>query len=164
MSDKKEIVRFYQMMRLVDKEALHLEQVTHRFFDNQPSFTLEWLAEKLLSTQGIDQLESFTAKFSRLQDTLGDKLLPHFLKLAAEPVGTAIENLNRAEKLGLIPDAQLWLGARQLRNLLIHEYIEDLTVLKESLEQAKAVVPVLIKVAENIKTYAQKIELELNPQ
>jgi hypothetical protein len=32
MSDNKEIVRFYQMMRLVDKEALHLEQVTHRFF------------------------------------------------------------------------------------------------------------------------------------
>jgi uncharacterized protein with HEPN domain len=157
MKDNKDRLRFYQIVHLVDKEALHLEQVTQRFFDDQPSVTPTWLAEKLRDAQGIDQLESFTAKFSRLQDTLGDKLLPHFLKLAAEPVGTAIENLNRAEKLGLIADAQQWLGARQLRNLLIHEYMEDLGVLQEALEQAKAMVPVLIKTAEDIKAYAQKI-------
>jgi len=34
-------------------------------------------------------------------------------------------------------DTRQWLGARQLRNFLIHEYIEDLTVLLESLQQAK---------------------------
>ncbi len=56
--------------------------------------------------QLIDTLESFAAKFSRMQDTIADKLLPVFLKTAGEPIGTVIENLNRAERLALISNTQ----------------------------------------------------------
>jgi len=80
-------LRFLQVMQLVDKEAQHLEQIVHRFFEEEDTITPEWLQKKLKTAIGIDQLESFSAKFSRLQDTLGDKLLPLFLKLAAEPTG-----------------------------------------------------------------------------
>ena len=155
-------LRFLQIMQLVDKEALHLEQIIHRFFEEQEIITMEWLQEKLAAAAGVDQLESFSAKFSRLQDTLGDKVLPLFLKLSAEPVGTAIENLNRAEKLGLIMDAGQWLGARQLRNFLVHEYIDDLKILLESLEQARVMSISLINTANAIKHYAQKIGID-NP-
>ncbi len=92
-----------------------------------------------------------------MQDTLGDKLLPLFLKRTAEPVGTAIENLNRAEKRGLIASVSEWLGARQLRNLLVHDDIDDLAVLLESLQQAKATSILLINTANRIKNYAEKI-------
>lgn len=153
-------LRFLQVMQLVDKETLHLEQIIHRFFEEQDTITLEWLQEKLITATGVDQLESFSAKFSRLQDTLGDKLLPLFLKLAAEPTGTAIENLNRAEKLGLIMDTGQWLGARQLRNFLVHDYIEDLTILLEALEQSRNISVVLISTAKAIKHYAQKIGID----
>lgn len=152
-----EVQRFLQLLQLVAKEALHLQQVGQRFFENQPHIDLVWLEEKLATHEGIDQLESFTAKFARLQDTLGDKALPLFLKLAAEPVGTAIENLNRAEKLNLITDVGQWLSARQLRNLLIHEYIDDLTILVEALQQAKIMSFILIDTANKIKKYAKKI-------
>ena len=158
MTDNK--LRFLQVMQLVDKEALHLQQIIHRFFEEKDTITPEWLEEKLKTATGIDQLESFSAKFSRLQDTLGDKLLPLFLKLAAEPIGTAIENLNRAEKLGLIMDTGQWLGARQLRNFLVHEYIDDLIILLESLEQARIMSIVLINTATVIKRYAEKIAID----
>ena len=153
-------LRFLQLMQLVEKETLHLEQIIHRFFEDQETITLEWLQEKLQTANGIDQLESFSAKFSRLQDTLGDKVLPLFLKLSAEPIGTAIENLNRAEKLGLIVDTQQWLGARQLRNFLVHDYIEDLAILLESLEQARVMSVSLIKSVNAIKHYAQRIGID----
>ena len=152
--------RFLQLMQLVDKETLHLQQIMHRFFEEQATITLEWLQEKLTADTGIDQLESFSAKFSRLQDTLGDKVLPLFFKLSAEPLGTAIENLNRAEKLGLIKDTGEWLGARQLRNFLVHEYIDDLIVLLESLEQARIMSVALINTASVIKDYAQRIGID----
>jgi hypothetical protein len=155
-------LRFLQMTGLVEKETYHLKQIIERFFESQERITLEWLQRKLESAEGIDQLESFSAKFSRLQDTLGDKLLPLFLKLSAEPLGTAIENLYRAEKLGLIEDTAQWLGARQLRNFLIHEYIEDLAVLLESLEQAKEMSFILVNTADAIKAYAQKIGIDKN--
>lgn len=53
---------------VLDKVRLHAENIP-------PGYT------------GIDQLEFFSAKFSRLQNSLGDKLLPLLLKLAAEPTG-----------------------------------------------------------------------------
>ena len=152
-------LRFLQIIQLVDKETLHLEQIINRFFEQKESITLEWLEEKLKTASGIDQLESFSAKFARLQDTLGDKLLPLFLKITAEPIGTAIENLNRAEKLGLITDTGQWLGARQLRNFLVHEYIDDLNILLESLEQARIMSKTLINTANAIKNYSEKINL-----
>lgn len=155
----KDRLRFLQVMQLVEKETLHLQQVIDRFFEQRETIAQEWLQDKLATANGIDQLESFSAKFSRLQDTLGDKLLPLFLKLSAEPIGTALENLNRAEKLGLIRDTGQWLSARQLRNFLIHEY-EDLTVLLESLQQAKEMSVILINTASAIKNYAQKIGID----
>ena len=90
-------------------------------------------------------------------------MLPLFLKLTAEPIGTAIENLNRAEKLGLIADTEQWLGARQLRNFLVHEYIDDHLILVESLEKARIMSTVLINTANGIKHYTEKLQIEQLP-
>jgi hypothetical protein len=68
-------LRFLQLMQLVEKETRHLEQVIDRFFEEQTKISPKWLTEKLQTANGIDQLESFSAKFSRLQDTLGDKAI-----------------------------------------------------------------------------------------
>ena len=95
--------------------------------------------------QGIDTLESFTAKFSRMQDTLMDKLLPLYLSRVGETTGTAIDNLNKAEKLGLIEDVNEWLAARSLRNRLVHEYIEDLNEMVEALQLCKKFVSSLLQ-------------------
>jgi uncharacterized protein with HEPN domain len=159
MSDNKQ--RLLQLLELVDKEVLHLQQVQQRFFAQNTTIDLVWLNSKLNTPEGIDQLESFTAKFSRLQDTLGDKVLPLFLKITAEPIGTAIENLNRAEKLGLITSVSQWLNARQLRNLLIHEYINDLAVLLEALQQAKLMSDLLINSAAQFNNYVNKLTIEI---
>ena len=106
--------------------------------------------------QLIDTLESFSAKFSRMQDTIADKLLPVFLKTAGEQTGTVIENLNRAEKLFLITNAQDWLMARGLRNKLVHEYIENPHELSEAVDLAKEFVTELIKTQKAIKSYTIK--------
>jgi hypothetical protein len=51
------------------------------------------LAGLLATPLGIDGLESFLDKFSRMQDTINDKLLPAVLRAAGEPVGSAIDRL-----------------------------------------------------------------------
>jgi len=71
-------------------------------------------AQALLNDDlGIDRLESFGAKFSRMQDTLIDKLVPALLHAAGEPVLAAIDNLDRMERLGLIAAAESWLEMRR---------------------------------------------------
>jgi class 3 adenylate cyclase len=56
--------------------------------------------------QGVAPLAAFVSRFGRLQDTVGDKLLPALLSALAEPVGPAIDNLDKAEKLGLLESAR----------------------------------------------------------
>ena len=54
-------------------------------FDGWTDLTVEMPAVKLDESIGkIDAIESFGAKFSRLQDTITDKLLPLFLKQPGE--------------------------------------------------------------------------------
>jgi len=120
------------------------------------AFDRESLAKQLATPEGIDRLESFGAKFSRLQDTLSDRLLPLFLRVAGELPGTAVENVNRAERLGIIRDTQEWLGARGLRNRLVHEYIDDLDALAASLDIARRFTTVLIEAAHAFRSYAEQ--------
>ena len=93
-----------------------------------------------------ERVEAFVARFSRLQDTLGDKLLPALLLALGEPVGAVIDNLDRAERLGFVASADDWLATRRLRNRMVHEYVEDPAVLAESLRQGHALVPMLLDV------------------
>ncbi|MGH8582578.1 MAG: hypothetical protein ACREWG_07255 [Gammaproteobacteria bacterium] len=144
------------VLELVDREALHLAEVTQRFFGGTEAIDREWLAKQLATPEGIDRLESFGAKFSRQQDTLSDKLLPLFLRAAGELPGTAVENLTRGERLGIIPDAQEWLGARGLRNRLVHEYIDDLGELGASLDAARRFARILIEAAHAFRRYAEQ--------
>jgi hypothetical protein len=90
-----------------------------------------------------ERTDAFVARFGRLQDTLADKLLPALLDALAEPVGTAIDNLNRAERLGWISSVSAWLAARRVRNRMIHEYVADAAELASTLTLAHDTVPIL---------------------
>lgn len=90
-----------------------------------------------------ERVDAFVARFGRLQDTLGDKLLPAALVWLAEPVGPAIDNLARAERLGWIGSATDWIECRQLRNFMIHEYMRDMALLATALCKGHLAVPLL---------------------
>ncbi len=90
-----------------------------------------------------ERVDAFVARFGRLQDTVGDKLLPGVLAWLAEPVGPAIDNLARAERLGWLSSAATWLECRQLRNFMVHEYVRDMTVLADALTKGPLAVEVL---------------------
>jgi uncharacterized protein with HEPN domain len=67
-----------------------------------------------------------------------------------EHTGAVIDNLDRAEKLQLIPSADAWLMMRKLRNQMVHEYIEDAATLADALQAGHEFVPTLSAVVENI--------------
>ena len=95
-----------------------------------------------------ERVDAFVARFGRLQDTAGDKLLPGVLAWLAEPVGPAIDNLGRAERLGWLDSAVDWLECRQLRNFMIHEYVRDMALLAAALTKGHQAVPLLSTAAQ----------------
>jgi len=129
--------RLGQLLQLVEKENTHLQAVHQRLFGDIEKLDEEWVINLRVSPEGIDRLESFGAKFGRMQDTIVDKLLPQLLKVAGENPGTAIDNLGRAERVNLINHSDDWISMRGLRYMLVHEYIESPTEMLEALQQAK---------------------------
>jgi uncharacterized protein with HEPN domain len=146
--------RYWQIQRLVDKESHYLEDVAKRLFV-EPTITAEWIDRLIESPEGRDRLEAFVGKFSRTQDTLIDKLLPHCLAAVGEKTGSALDNLNRAERLGLLDDPDRWLTMRHLRNRLVHEYVDNMADLAAALNLARSMVDTLLAAVKVLRGFAQ---------
>ncbi len=147
--------RLRQLLELTAKEDRNLMEVRQRLLGGQTRVDASWLQKTLQTPEGIDRLESFGAKFARLQDTLVDKLLPVLLVQLGEHPGAAIDNLNRAERLGLIDDVDQCLGARHLRNRLVHEYREDPEDMAMALTEACTFTDTMNRAMDRILSYAQ---------
>ena len=148
------LLRLQFLTRVVRKECAHLAITNNRLF--KTPFTKEQAAQLETNTDLAEQVDAFVSRFSRLQDTLGDKLLPLLLTSLGEKTNSMIDNLDRAERLRLIQSTDEWLAMRNLRNQMIHEYVEDLTILTNALQTAHTLVPTLIASADNIVAEIKK--------
>jgi len=100
------------------REALeHLEHLL--------PFTEEIL--KNISYEDFGSLEILTTRFAKLQDVIGAKVFPMILILLQDykSSNSYIDNLNKLEKLEILPSKQAWSNMRDLRNDLTHEYPDD---------------------------------------
>ncbi len=139
-------LRMQFLTRVVRKECRYLTSTDERLF--ALPFTLDRAAQLETDPTLAERVEAFVGRFGRLQDTLGDKLLPLLLTALGEKPAAAIDNLDRAERLGWIDSVDTWLTVRKLRNQMVHEYVEDLSVLTSALQTAHHQVPTLVQVAE----------------
>ena len=143
------------LVRVTQKECTHLLDTDRRLFGDL--FSVEE-AQKIETDPILaERLDAFVSRFGRLQDTLGDKLLPAILTALAEKPGSALDNLDRAEKLGFLESVDTWMEMRKLRNQMVHEYIEDLAVLASALRSGHAFVPTLVKTANRLLAECQRL-------
>lgn len=130
--DHRAAERLRQLLKIVERELARLQSTDRRLF--QQAFTAE-RASRLNDDEDLaERVEAFVSRFGRLQDTPGDKVIPSYLAAQGERAGAFGDNLDRAERLGLVPDAQTWIDMRRLRKQMAHEYIEDPTVLATALQ------------------------------
>jgi len=125
------IERLSFLVKVVTREAKHLQTTDRRLFE--APFTYEVAYQLENNDELAERVEAFISRFGRLQDTLGDKLLPQLLTLLGERSGAAIDNVDRAERLGWIKSSDIWMQTRKLRNQMVHEYIDDLMILVDAL-------------------------------
>jgi hypothetical protein len=141
-------LRLQFLVRVISKESRYLQQTSSRLF-SQP-VDVQFLAKLDTNIALSEQLDAFASRFGRLQDNVGDKLLPAVLAALGEKTGPVLDNLNNAEKYGWLQSAENWLLARQLRNKMVHEYIEDPAILAEALNSAHSFIPLLTQFADQL--------------
>lgn len=143
------------LIRVVDREIKHLDYAAKQTFG--VPFGLEAIEELDANPDLAMRIEAFTSRFCRLQDTLGDKFLPALLKALGEPERALLINLEKAEKYGWLESAENWLALRQLRNQMIHEYIESAQTLFDALSTAHDNIKSLTDFAGKLKQQASEL-------
>ena len=136
----------------------HLRATDRRLFADL--FTAERAASLRADAMLAERLDAFSARFARLQDTAGHKPLPALLGRIGEPLGSVLDNLDRAARLGLLAQAsEVWLAARALRDRMVHEYIRDPVVLAQAVNEAHAKMPMLVAFVQACQAYAATRQL-----
>lgn len=120
---------------LARKEAEHLRYSLETLFELP--INLEWVRGLAQQPVLAEKVEAFASRFSRLQDQLGEKLLPRYAALVGESPKTFLDTLAFAEKAELLEDAEAFIAARRLRNALVHAYMQDPEIFLQSLLAAQ---------------------------
>ena len=118
MKDIREI--FVEKLHECNQHKKRLESAKARLEKFMP---LDVDVYKNLDDVSISTIDQMIFRFSKLQDTVGDKVFPAILELNGEKVKkmTFIDRLNRLEELELLYKDK-WMSLRQDRNEIAHEY------------------------------------------
>ncbi len=121
------------------RKALSYLAYSHKKIQKLPD------SAKLLDEESLETWESYCARFSRVADIFSMKYL-RLLILEEDPgfSGSFRDYMNKAAKLNLIDDVDLWLEIRGLRNLSAHEYADD--EMTAFLKQIKRYTPILLNI------------------
>jgi len=103
-----------------------------------------------MSDSELEAWDGFAARFARTSDIFLSKYIRAFI-LHDDPTfdGGFRDQLNRAEKLGLIHDANVWMEIRELRNATVHEYSDQ--DLEKIFEKFRKFTPLLLELAKKIE-------------
>jgi len=146
-------------LSLAEKEAAHLAY-THRTLFSQP-IDLAWVQSLEAREDMAEKIDAFVGRFGRLQDHIGEKLIPRFAALLGESPKSILDVLAYAEKMGWLESSEAFVGSRKLRNLLVHEYMSDAGLFLEALQTADNATQMLTGIVTNIARYAGKLGLSI---
>ncbi|GAQ94209.1 hypothetical protein TAGGR_1388 [Thermodesulfovibrio aggregans] len=110
-----------------------------------------------LTEQEISFIDQMSYRFGKLQDTMG-RLLRVILNILEEDIYQLpfIDVLNRAEKLGIIENAQEWITLRELRNILTHEYSEKVEDIVEGINKLYKISYRLLEIYNGVLKYIER--------
>ena len=146
--------RYLVTLEIVRRE-LHVLEYSWRKLSAK-TIDRKWVESFEEVPDDAEAVEAFVSRFGRLQDTIGDKLLPRALAVVLERPGSMLDNLNSAERLGWIDDATEWAVVRELRNRLVHEYMTDAQRFAEDLIATRDYVPKLREVCDGFLALAKE--------
>jgi uncharacterized protein with HEPN domain len=150
------VVELNRSLQVAGKEVKLLHQTRERLFHGAESVDAGWVKRVAADVELSERLEAFSARFARLQDMVMDKLLPRLLAAAGEAIASAIDNLNRADRLGLVERPEEWIALRQLRKRLVHEYMDDAEEFATVLNVVLRLSGELIEAVERIRRFSER--------
>lgn len=103
-----------------------------------------------MSPSEMEAWDGFAARFARTSDIFLSKYVRAAI-LNDDPAfeGGFVDQLHRAEKLGILQDVALWMEIRELRNATVHEYSDS--DLERIYEKFRKYTPLLMELPKKLK-------------
>lgn len=120
---------------------------------------LAWINDLEFNEEKSEKIDAFVSRFGRLQDFLGEKLIPVFANLVGENPKSILDVLSFAEKMEWLEDAEAFISARKLRNLLVHEYMDDPAIFLDALFSAYKASETLLTLVLTLANQAEKLKI-----
>ena len=120
---------------------------------------LAWISDLEFNEEKSEKIDAFVSRFGRLQDFLGEKLIPVFANLLGENPKSMLDVLSFAEKMEWLEDAEAFISARKLRHLLVHEYMDDPAIFLDALFSAHVASKLLLALVSNLENQANSLNL-----
>jgi len=135
----------------------HKKMINNAYRHLENSLPLDREKYTHFSLEEVGFIDQFLFRFSKLQDSMGEKLFGTMLFLLGEDFSKKpfIDLLNRLEKLELL-DKQEWMDLRKARNDVAHEYSFNIDELVDSLNNILAVKDKMILVYDAFYKYSQE--------
>jgi predicted nucleotidyltransferase len=133
----------------------HQMWIEESFSEIQDIFPLSGKKYTMLTTMEIKNIDQFLFRFSKMQDTVGEKLFRLIVKDFVEDTTTMtfIDILNQLERIKIIDSVQEWQNLRKARNDISHQYDDEPEEMAEAINRIFAQKDILIDIFNNIKNY-----------
>jgi uncharacterized protein with HEPN domain len=144
------VEKLYECNRHVQTIKTAKKHIAHRF-----PLTVKSYQE--VSDVELSFIDQIVYRFSKLQDTLGDKIFASLLILLGEEIKQMpfIDRLNRLEELELV-DMHTWMNLRKIRNDIAHEYVFNFDEVVNNLNEIFIESDTLLKIYEELLHFAKK--------
>jgi hypothetical protein len=106
-------------------------------------------------------LDQIAYRFSKLQDTLGEKVLPGLLDRSQEPLAPDAlfgEKLQRLERIGAIRSVEAWRTLREVRNAIAHEYPDQPAIQAAMIERLLTAADELVGMWTDAEAFAHRLD------
>lgn len=148
------------VLDLAKKEADYLNY-THNTLFNQ-NIDITWIETLNQYPERAEKIDAFVSRFARLQDYIGNKLLPVFAQLYEEKTNSLLDTLLFAERMNWIESAEQFVILRRLCNQLVHEYMNSTDLFLTALLTAQQGTLLLCTIVQTIENTARELNLISN--
>lgn len=126
-----------RLQKIIFECHKHIEKLNVAYEKLQASFPLTERNYNNFDHDKTSYLDQFLYRFSKLQDSIGQKLFKAVLDYKKEETiaKSFIDILNRLEQLEYLQDIDGWFELRAIRNQLAHDYEDDSEELVEILNK-----------------------------
>lgn len=139
----------------------HLERIEDSYSDVKNIIPMTVQEYEQLTKDEIQAIDQYLFRFSKLQDTMGDKIFKLIFNQynQSDKALPFVDMLNQLEKLGFLYSAKEWINLRKIRNEISHQYDDEPDEMSKALNNIFSQKDIIKKIYLDLKNKSKDLAL-----